>query len=215
MNIVILVSGTGSNMAAIIKAADSFDASSQIVAVISNQPEARALISAADAGIATAVVDHSVHPDRQSFDAALQQQIDQFQPDLVVLAGFMRILTPEFVHHYADRLINIHPSLLPKHKGLKTHEQALLNGDKEHGCTVHAVSSELDSGAIIGQARLGIRQDDTAASLANRVLQLEHQLYPACVRLITQGRLKLIKGAVLFDGQPLPEQGLELNDVAS
>lgn len=215
MNIVILVSGTGSNMAAIIKAADSFDPRSQIVAVISNQPKARALISAADAGIAAAVVDHSAHPDRQSFDAALQQQIDQFQPDLVVLAGFMRILTPEFVRHYADRLINIHPSLLPKYKGLKTHEQALLNGDKEHGCTVHAVSSELDSGAIIAQARLATHQGDTAAGLANRVLQLEHQLYPACVRLITQGRLKLIKGRVLFDGQPLPEQGLDLNDVAS
>ena len=213
MNIVILVSGTGSNMAAIIDAAPTFAPPSQIAAVISNQPQAPALQRAASAGIATAVVDHKQFPDRQSFDQVLQETIDQYQPDLVVLAGFMRILTADFVCHYHPRLINIHPSLLPKYKGLHTHQQALDNGDAEHGCTVHFVSPELDSGAIIAQARLPTQPKDTATTLAQRVLQLEHQLYPACVRLITEGKLKLSGQSVLYNGQPLPKQGLEFDHV--
>ena len=184
-NIVILISGTGSNMAAIVRAAQQqrwakrLDA--RVAAVISNRPDAKGLALAREAGIATAVVDHKAFADRQAFDAALAAEIDRHQPALVVLAGFMRILTPGFVAHYEGRLINIHPSLLPAFPGLHTHQRAIDMGCRVAGATVHQVTAELDHGAILAQAVVPVLPDDTADTLAARVLTQEHLIYPRAV----------------------------------
>ena len=195
-NIVILISGRGSNMEAIVRACQAEGWSGRIAAVISNRPDAAGLKFAASHGIATAVVDHKAFPDRDSFDAALAQVIDGFSPDLVVLAGFMRILTPGFVKRYAGRMRNIHPSLLPCFPGLHTHEAALAMGVKVHGATVHFVTADLDHGPIVLQAIIDVRQDDTPDSLAARLLVQEHTIYPRAVRWFVEGRLSIEHGVV-------------------
>ena len=184
-NIVILISGGGSNMAAIVRAAQQGDWAQQygarVAAVVSNKADAKGLQFAKDNGIATAVLDHKAFASREDFDAALAQQIDTYQPHLVVLAGFMRILTPGFVAHYAGRLLNIHPSLLPAFPGLHTHQRALDAGCKFAGCTVHEVTQELDVGPILEQAVVPVLPGDTADTLAARVLTQEHIIYPRAV----------------------------------
>ena len=195
-NIVILISGRGSNMEAIVRACQAEGWSGRIAAVISNRPEAAGLKFAASHGIATAVVDHKAFPDRDSFDAALAQVIDGFSPDLVVLAGFMRILTAGFVTRYAGRMLNIHPSLLPCFPGLHTHEAALAMGVKVHGATVHFVTADLDHGPIGLQAIIDVRQSDTPNSLAGRLLAQEHTIYPRAVRWFVEGRLSIEDGVV-------------------
>lgn len=188
--IVILISGRGSNMQAIVQAAQSEKWPAQIVAVISNRPDALGLEYAQSQGIATAVVE-SKGRTRDDFDALLQTQIDQYQPDLVVLAGFMRILTPQFTKHYANRMMNIHPSLLPSFVGLHTHQQALDAGVKIHGATVHFVTAELDHGPIIAQATIAVDSADTETSLANKLLSVEHQIYPRAVRWFVEDKLSI------------------------
>lgn len=189
-NIVILISGSGSNMAAIVQAAqkehwrDRLNAG--VVCVISNRPDAQGLAAAQALGVATQVVDHKQFQSRGAFDAALQLAVDSYQPSLVVLAGFMRILTPGFVAHYAGRLINIHPSLLPAFTGLHTHQRAIDAGCKVAGATVHQVTDELDHGAIVAQAVVPVLPHDTAVTLAARVLIQEHLLYPQAVRNLLQ-----------------------------
>ncbi len=184
-NLVILISGTGSNMAAIVRAAQAqrwgehLDA--RVVAVISNRPDAKGLAFARDAGIATGVVDHKAFATREAFDAALQAEIDRHAPALVVLAGFMRILTPGFVAHYAGRLINIHPSLLPAFPGLHTHQRAIDERCRFAGASVHQVTAELDHGHILAQAAVPVLPGDTADALAARVLTQEHLIYPRAV----------------------------------
>lgn len=190
-NIVILISGRGSNMQAIVRAARDEQWPARIVAVISNRPDAEGLAYAEKQGIATAVVPSKSYADREAFDLALQQTIDRFSPDLVVLAGFMRILTPAFVDHYAERLLNIHPSLLPSFPGLATHRQALEAGVKIHGATVHFVTADLDHGPIVDQASVPVLPSDTEQSLAARVLEQEHAIYPRAVRWFVEGRLKV------------------------
>ncbi|MBJ2162483.1 phosphoribosylglycinamide formyltransferase [Acidovorax sp. IB03] len=185
-NIVILISGGGSNMAAIVKTAQQEQWERaygvRIAAVVSNKADAKGLVFARDHGIATAVLDHKAFESREAFDAALAQAIDQYQPALVVLAGFMRILTPGFVEHYAGRLINIHPSLLPAFTGLHTHQRAIDAGCKFAGVTVHQVTAELDVGPILDQAVVPVLPGDTAQTLAARVLTQEHIIYPRAVR---------------------------------
>lgn len=181
-NIVILISGGGSNMAAIVRAAAAEQWPARIAAVISNKADAGGLQFAAEQGIATVVVANQDFASRELFDAALREAIDRFAPDLVVLAGFMRILTAPFVAHYAGRMLNIHPSLLPKYPGLHTHRQALAAGDAQHGATVHIVTAELDHGPMLGQAAIDVLPGDTEATLAARLLAVEHQLYPRVIR---------------------------------
>jgi phosphoribosylglycinamide formyltransferase-1 len=200
--VVVLISGSGSNLQALIDAAAT--APYEIVAVISNKADAYGLARASQAGIPTRVLDHREFADREAFDAALGELIDGFEPGLVVLAGFMRILTPGFVRHYAGRLLNIHPSLLPRHQGLNTHARALEAGDSEHGASVHFVTEELDGGPVIAQARVAVHAGDTPAELASRVLAREHQLYPAVVRWFAEGRLTMTGEGACFDGVPLP-----------
>lgn len=194
--LVILISGRGSNMEALMRAAQAEQWPAQIAAVISNKGQASGLKTAAEAGIATAVVEHSQFPDRDSFDTALAALIDVHQPDLIVLAGFMRILTASFVNRYAGRLVNIHPSLLPSFPGLATHQQALDAGVRLHGATVHFVTPELDHGPIVEQAAVPVFDDDTEQTLAARVLQQEHVIYPRAVRDILNGHVWLEAGRV-------------------
>jgi phosphoribosylglycinamide formyltransferase-1 len=189
--LVILISGRGSNMEAIVRACASEGWPARVAAVIANRPDAAGLAFAASHGIATAVVDHRQFPDRDSFDAALAEQIDAFTPDLVVLAGFMRVLTPRFVDHYSGRMLNVHPSLLPSFPGLKTHQQALDAGVRLHGASVHFVTSKLDHGPIVLQSAVPVEADDTAETLAARVLVTEHIIYPRAVRWFVEGRLAL------------------------
>ena len=195
-NIVILISGRGSNMQAIVRAAQSEQWQGKIAAVISNRADAEGLAFAAEQGIPTAVVVSKEYPTRDAFDAALRAVIDKFSPDLVVLAGFMRILTPAFVEHYAGRLLNIHPSLLPSFPGLATHRQALAAGVKVHGATVHFVTAELDHGPIVDQAVVPVQPGDTESTLAERVLVQEHIIYPRAVRWFVEGRLSIDNGLV-------------------
>jgi phosphoribosylglycinamide formyltransferase-1 len=198
--IVILISGRGSNMQAIVQASQSQQWPAQIAAVISNKPDAAGLAYAASQGIPTSVVESKAFSDRESFDAALQQAIDGFQADLVVLAGFMRILTPQFVQHYENRIMNIHPSLLPSFVGLHTHQQALDAGVKFHGATVHFVTAELDHGPIIDQACVRIEDGDTEDTLAQKLLAKEHQIYPRAVRLFVEGKLVVEGNRVIVSG---------------
>ena len=186
-SVVILISGRGSNMQAIVEA----ELPIRIAAVISNRPDAKGLSYAADRGIATAVVDHTKFATREAFDAALATKIDAHHPDFVILAGFMRVLTPGFVNQYLGRMINIHPSLLPSFTGLHTHERALESGVKLHGCTVHFVTPELDHGPIIIQAAVPLLPNDDAQTLAARVLQQEHVIYPQALRWLIEGKVSL------------------------
>ena len=214
--IVVLISGSGSNLQAIIDAIQSGAINADIRAVISNRPGVRGLQRAAQAGIAHCVIDHKDFSERAAFDQVLMQEIDSHQPALVVLAGFMRVLTPEFVRHYEGRLLNVHPSLLPEYRGLHTHARALEDGADWHGCSIHFVTAELDGGPVIIQARVNVEANDTADSLAARVQMQEHIVYPLVIRWFCQGRLGVHKGKVRIDDQvlekPLQLEHLGLSD---
>ena len=195
-NIVILISGRGSNMEALIAARDAGQLPVNIAAVISNRPDAKGLETASRAGITAHFIDHKAFAGREAFDAALAECIDQFSPDLVVLAGFMRILSEGFVRHYAGRLMNIHPSLLPSFPGLHTHQRALEEGVRIHGCTVHFVTPTLDHGPVIIQAAIPVLDGDTEESLAARILVQEHKVYPQAIRWFAEDKLTLENGRV-------------------
>ena len=203
LSIVVLVSGSGSNLQAIIDSIAAGHLKARIAGVLSNKADAYGLVRAQQAGIATAVLAHTAYADRESFDAAMMAKIDDWQPDVVVLAGFMRILTPGFVQHFEGRLVNIHPSLLPKYKGLHTHQRALENGDSEHGCSVHFVSAELDGGPVIGQAVVPVLPGDNETLLTERVHKSEHRLYPEVLVLMADGRLAYRDGLPWLDGKKL------------
>jgi len=207
--IVVLISGSGSNLQAIIDATQSGRINGNVVAVLSNKAGVYGLERATNAGIATEVLDHKAYDSREQFDAAMMQVIDGYSPDLVVLAGFMRILTPEFVRNYEGRMLNIHPSLLPKYKGLHTHKRALEAGDQEHGCTVHFVTEELDGGPLLVQGRVSINPDDTEESLQQKVHVQEHQIYPLAVEWFCAERASWTSNGVMFDGQPAPAEGIQ------
>ncbi|MFD2641298.1 phosphoribosylglycinamide formyltransferase [Pseudomonas japonica] len=206
-DVVVLLSGSGSNLQALIDSTRAGDSPVRIRAVISNRADAYGLQRARDAGIDTVVLDHKAFDGREAFDQALIERIDAFSPQLVVLAGFMRILSAGFVRHYEGRLLNIHPSLLPKYKGLHTHQRALEAGDHEHGCSVHFVTEELDGGPLVVQAVIPVAADDTPESLAQRVHAQEHQIYPLAVRWFAEGRLRLEEHGALLDGQTLAASG--------
>ncbi|MED5621177.1 phosphoribosylglycinamide formyltransferase [Ideonella sp. BN130291] len=198
--IVILISGRGSNMEAIVEAAQQEGWNAEVVAVLSNRPEAAGLAFAAARGIAAQAVDHKAHASREAFDAALAEAIDRHAPDLVVLAGFMRILGEAFVRRYEGRMLNIHPSLLPAFTGLHTHRRAIEAGCKVAGATVHFVTPELDHGPIVAQAVVPLLPGDTEASLAQRVLAREHQMYPRTVCWFVHGELNVSNGVVSHTG---------------
>lgn len=201
--VVILISGTGSNMQRIAELAQTNELPVEVRAVISDRADAKGLATATRMGIATASLDPKSFADRPQFDAALATLVAGYAPQLVVLAGFMRILSPVFVAQFAGCMLNIHPSLLPKYPGLHTHRRALESGDSEHGASVHFVTTELDGGPIIIQARIPIARDDTEATLAAHVLKQEHQIFPEAIRLIATGRLKYVLGKAILDGQEL------------
>ncbi|MAL08430.1 MAG: phosphoribosylglycinamide formyltransferase [Maricaulis sp.] len=192
----ILISGRGSNMQALIEACSIPDFPAEIALVLSNRPDAGGLDRAKAAGLPTAVVDHTGYETREAFEAVMSDLIEASGADIVCLAGFMRLLTADFVNDWRDRLINIHPSLLPSFPGLHTHERALEAGVKLHGCTVHFVRAEMDNGPIIGQAAVPVLSGDTPELLAQRVLVAEHQLYPACVKLIASGKARVSRDIV-------------------
>ncbi|TDY01602.1 phosphoribosylglycinamide formyltransferase [Thiohalophilus thiocyanatoxydans] len=206
LRIVVLISGSGTNLQAMIDQIHRGDTPARIVAVISNKAEAYGLKRAEQAGIPAEVLSHRGYASREDYDRALQQLIDGYQPDLLVLAGFMRILTDAFTRHYQGRMINIHPSLLPRHKGLNTHQRVLEAGDPEHGCSVHYVTAELDGGPVILQASVPVEASDTPESLAQKVHEQEHRIYPRVIDWIARGRVRLEDDTVLFDNQPLTEQ---------
>lgn len=208
-SIVVLISGSGSNLQALLDHFADQPERARISAVISNRADAYGLERAKTAGVPTHVLSHRDYPDRLSFDLAMTEVIDRYQPDLVILAGFMRILTPEFSEHYNGRLFNIHPSLLPKYKGLDTHQRALDAGDSEHGCSVHFVTAELDGGPVIIQSRTPVQPDDTVDSLAQKVHQLEHRIYPLAAQWFVDGRLQLEARGVVLDDRLLPPTGHE------
>jgi phosphoribosylglycinamide formyltransferase 1 len=195
-NIVILISGRGSNMQSIVRAcaAEGWDA--RVAAVISNRADAQGLVYAAEQGIATAVVDHRAFASREAFDAELARVVDAYAPDALALAGFMRILTPQFVQHFEGRMVNVHPSLLPAFTGLHTHQRAIDAGCKLAGATVHFVTAELDHGPIIAQAVVPVLPGDTADSLSARVLVQEHRIYPRAVGWLVKGQLRVAAGVV-------------------
>jgi phosphoribosylglycinamide formyltransferase-1 len=198
--IVVLISGTGSNLRAIADQARAGSLPVEIRAVVSDRAEAAGLAWAADAGIATVALSPRTFADRAAYDRELATQVERFRPGLVVLAGFMRILGDEFVDRFAGRLLNIHPSLLPKYRGLHTHRRALEAGDREHGASVHFVTRELDGGPVVLQVRVPVRDGDDEATLATRVLAEEHRIYPECIGWFATGRLQMRDGVVLLDG---------------
>ncbi|WP_295718435.1 phosphoribosylglycinamide formyltransferase [uncultured Halovibrio sp.] len=203
--IVVLISGGGTNLQALIDAEAAGTLDGTIAGVISNRTGVKGLDRAENAGIPAQAIPHRDHDSRESFDQALMAAIDGFRPDLVVLAGFMRILTDAFVQHYQGRLLNIHPSLLPAWPGLHTHRKVLEAGEKEHGATVHFVTEELDGGPRIIQGRVRVHPDDNEDSLAGRVGVQERRIYPEAVRWFCQGRLRLVQGRAQLDGTPLDE----------
>jgi len=208
-NVVVLISGSGSNLQALIDS-QAEDNPARIRAVISNRADAFGLTRAQDADIPTAVLDHKAFDGRDSFDAALMEVIDEHAPNLVILAGFMRILTPGFVRHYQGRLLNIHPSLLPKYKGLDTHRRALEAGDSEHGCSVHFVTEELDGGPVAIQAALAVEPGENIGQLTRRVHSAEHQIYPLAMRWFAEGRLRLAEQGAMLDDVNLPASGYQI-----
>jgi len=208
-SVVVLISGNGSNLQAIMDHVIDNKLPIQLSAVISNRPNAYGLQRAQAKQIQTEVLDHKGYASREDFDLALQQCIDQYQPDLIVLAGFMRILSPSFVQHYANRLINIHPSLLPDYQGLNTHARVIEAGEKEHGTTVHFVTEDLDDGPPMIQARVPINPEDTPETLQARVQQQEYLIYPLAVEWLAAKRLVIKDRQVFFDGQLLSNQGYQ------
>ena len=205
--ICVLISGNGSNLQAIIDEVAAKRLNATITGVISNRPGAYGLERASQAGIESVCLDHTTFEDRDSYDSALKAQIEAFGADCVVLAGFMRILTPEFVNHFSGKLVNIHPSLLPKDKGLNTHQRAIDNGDKEHGVSVHFVTPELDGGPVIIQSRVPVFEDDSASDLAERVQEQERRIYPLVLSWFSAGRLMMRNNKAVLDDQELPESG--------
>ena len=201
--LVTLISGRGSNMRSIVEAVAAQRIRGHVAAVISNRPDAQGLSYARGQGIATDTVDHRLYPDRTAFEKDLAAAIDRYRPGLIVLAGFMRILTPAFVERYQGRMLNIHPSLLPLYPGLHTHQRALDAGDASHGVSVHFVTAELDGGPVVAQCQVPILANDTAETLADRVLSEEHRLYPEVVGWFCAGRLHFGADGVRFDGTPL------------
>lgn len=204
-SLVVLISGRGSNFKAILDAIDAGRLPARVRAVVSSRADAPGLAYARAAGIDTLALDGADYPDREDYDRALQGLIERFEPDLVVLAGYMRILSDDFVRHFRGRLVNIHPSLLPALRGLDTHHRALESGQREHGASVHFVSEELDGGPVILQARVPILADDTPATLAARVLEQEHRIYVEALCWLAEGRVQLDGERVRLDGQALPE----------
>ncbi len=205
--VVVLISGSGSNLQALIDGQQDGSLPINIVSVISNRPGVMGLSRAENAGIPAQLIDHTTFDSRERFDQALMQTIDAHQPDLVVLAGFMRILTPEFTNHYLGRMLNIHPSLLPKYQGLHTHQRAIDAGDSKHGVTVHFVTAELDGGPAAIQAVVPILPADDADTLAKRVQEQEHRIYPLAVQWFAQKRLAMVDGKSRLDGELLPPSG--------
>lgn len=204
--VAVLISGRGSNMAALIEAARDKSYPAEIVLVASNRPDAGGLATASAAGIATEVVDHTKYgKDRAAFDGALQAALGKHRIDIICLAGFMRLLTAGFVNQWPERLINIHPALLPAFKGLDTHQRALEAGAKVHGATVHFVVAEMDAGPIIAQGAVVVRPGETETSLAARVLAVEHAIYPLALKLVAEGRVRVVDGHCLIDGVPVPD----------
>ena len=202
----VLISGRGSNMAALIEAAKDKNYPAEIVLVLSNRPDAGGLATARAARVATEVVDHAAFgKDRAAFDRALQAVLEKHCIDLVCLAGFMRLLTPEFVGHWPERMLNIHPALLPAFKGLDTHKRAIEAGATVHGATVHFVVAALDSGPIIVQGAVAVHEGDSEATLAARVLKVEHSIYPLALKLVAEGRVRIVGGHCQIDGVPVPD----------
>lgn len=203
MRIAVLVSGNGSNLQALIDAQHGKQLSGQIVGVLSNKADAYALRRAEKANIATTVISHKDYPNRESFDDAMHQQLLAWEVDLVILAGFMRILTPNFVSQWQGKMLNIHPSLLPFYKGMNTHQRVLNTGDRLHGCTVHFVTAELDAGQSIAQSVIQVSLQDTAEILAQRVHELEHFIYPQVAQWLCNGQLTWENGQAYFNKKPL------------
>lgn len=208
--VVVLISGSGSNLQALIDGVQAGNLPIELAAVISNRPGVLGLERAVKANIHAELLDHKAFADRESFDRALMEKIDSHKPDLVVLAGFMRILTPEFTQHYLGRMLNIHPSLLPKFQGLHTHQRAIDAGEKRHGVTVHFVTAELDGGPAIVQASVPVFADDDAGSLAKRIQRQEHVIYPLAVKWFAEGDLHMIDGKSVLKGEPLPASGFQI-----
>jgi phosphoribosylglycinamide formyltransferase-1 len=206
-SIVVLISGNGSNLQAIINHIKDGKIDGEIKAVISNVEDVYGLQRAQQAGIESLVVSHRDYASREEYDTALLANVEKFKPDLIILAGFMRILTPYFVNFYTGKLLNIHPSLLPKYKGLNTHQRAIDNYDTEHGASIHFVSPELDGGPVILQAKVPIFEEDSAADLASRVQEQERQIYPLVVKWFCNDRLMMQQGKAFLDNEVLEEQG--------
>lgn len=205
--IVVLISGSGTNLQAIIDACNTANYPGEVVGVLSNKADAYGLVRAESAGIATTTLSHKEFESREAYDLALIEAIDSYQPDVIVLAGFMRILTPAFVQHYLGKLVNIHPSLLPKYQGLHTHQRAIDAGDDIHGVSVHFVTEELDGGPVILQAKVPVFENDTADDLAARVHEQEHRIYPLVVKWLCEKRLQMENENALLDGIILPDSG--------
>jgi len=210
LRVVVLISGSGSNLQALIDGVATGDLPIEIAAVISNRPDVLGLTRAAQAGIPTLVLDHKGFTSREAFDQELMLTIDSFEPGLIVLAGFMRILTAEFTQHYLGRMLNIHPSLLPKFQGLHTHQRAIDAGERQHGVTVHFVTAELDGGPAIVQAVVPVLAGDDANLLSKRVQRQEHVIYPLAVKWFAQGDLKMVDGKAELKGELLPACGYQI-----
>jgi phosphoribosylglycinamide formyltransferase-1 len=215
LQVVVLISGSGSNLQALIDGIANGDLPIEIAAVISNRPAVTGLTRAINAGIPTVVLDHKNYPTRDAFDTELMRAIDAYSPELVVLAGFMRILTPGFTEHYLGRMLNIHPSLLPKYQGLHTHQRAIDARESHHGVSVHFVTAELDGGPVAIQAKVPVLPDDSADSLAKRVQRQEHVIYPLAIKWFAEGKLKMVNGRAALNGELLAEGGyqIEANDL--
>ncbi|MCP1313053.1 MULTISPECIES: phosphoribosylglycinamide formyltransferase [unclassified Halomonas] len=209
--IVVLISGSGSNLAALIEAQTHDRLGGEIKAVISNEPGAYGLKRAHEAGIEAVALPHREYDSREAYDGALIKVIERHEPDLIVLAGFMRILTPRFVQRFMGRMLNIHPSLLPAYQGLDTHARALADGVDVHGCSVHFVTEELDGGPVVLQAECRVTPEDSVESLKEKVHAREHLIFPIAVQWFLQGRLQYANDAVTIDGQPLPPHGMRLS----
>ena len=214
-SLVVLISGSGSNLQAIIDAVDKGEIDATISAVISNRPAVKGLERAVQANIKTIVIDHTKFSGRDAFDAALAEQVNALQPDLIVLAGFMRILSDDFIEQHKNKILNIHPSLLPKFKGLHTHRRAIEAEEIAHGASVHFVSNELDSGPVVIQAEVAVKDDDNEISLSERVLQQEHIIYPMAIKWFIEGRLALMNNQVHMDNKPIKHPAIWKSDKLS
>lgn len=210
LRVVVLISGSGSNLQALVDGVSSGDLAIEIAAVISNKPDVMGLTRASKAGIPTLVLDHKNYTNREAFDIELMAAIDAYNPGLVVLAGFMRILTPAFTEHYLGRMLNIHPSLLPKFQGLHTHQRAIDAGESHHGVSVHFVTAELDGGPVAIQAKVPVLPTDDAGLLAKRVQRQEHVIYPLAVKWFAEGKLKMVDGQAELNGELLAESGYQI-----